>query len=48
MRVVKHWDRLPREVLDSPPLEPFKVRLDGSLSNLIELKMSPIIAGRVD
>ncbi|KFW73097.1 hypothetical protein AS28_03604, partial [Pygoscelis adeliae] len=34
-RVVKHWNRLPREVLDAPSLETFKVRLDGALSNLI-------------
>ncbi|KFQ03656.1 hypothetical protein N329_00793, partial [Haliaeetus albicilla] len=35
MRVVKHWSRLPREVVDAPSLETFKVRLDGVLSNLI-------------
>ncbi|GAB0183146.1 hypothetical protein GRJ2_000779900 [Grus japonensis] len=35
MRVVKHWDRLPREVVDTPSLETFTVRLDGALSNLI-------------
>ncbi|KAK4824030.1 hypothetical protein QYF61_009621 [Mycteria americana] len=35
MRVVKHWNRLPREVVDAPCLETFKVRLDGALSNLI-------------
>ncbi|KFV55023.1 hypothetical protein N341_00330, partial [Tyto alba] len=35
MRVVKHWSRLPREVVDAPSLETFKVRLDGALSNLI-------------
>ncbi|KFQ56708.1 hypothetical protein N334_05545, partial [Pelecanus crispus] len=33
--VVKHWHRLPREVVDASFLETFKVRLDGALSNLI-------------
>ncbi|KFQ76785.1 hypothetical protein N335_07959, partial [Phaethon lepturus] len=35
MRVVKHWHRLPREVVDAPSLATFKVRLDGALSTLI-------------
>ncbi|KFQ84023.1 hypothetical protein N337_06194, partial [Phoenicopterus ruber ruber] len=35
MRVVKHWHRLPREVVDAPSLETFKVRLDEALGNLI-------------
>ncbi|KFR05658.1 hypothetical protein Y956_02778, partial [Nipponia nippon] len=35
MRVVKHRNRLPREVVDVPSLETFKARLDGALSNLI-------------
>ncbi|KFQ95404.1 hypothetical protein Y956_16057, partial [Nipponia nippon] len=35
MRVVKHWNRLPREAVDAPSLETFKVRLDRALSNLI-------------
>ena len=35
MRVVRHWNRLPRDVVDAPSLETFKVRLDGALSNLI-------------
>ncbi|KAK4830241.1 hypothetical protein QYF61_009308 [Mycteria americana] len=48
MRVVKHWNRLPREVVDAPSLETLKVRLDRALSNLILLKMSLFIAGRLD
>ncbi|KFP57710.1 hypothetical protein N323_02822, partial [Cathartes aura] len=35
MRVVKHWNRLPREMVDAPSLETLKVRLDRALSNLI-------------
>jgi len=34
IRVVKHWNRLPREVVDAPSLAVFKARLDGALSNL--------------
>ncbi|KFU92220.1 hypothetical protein M959_08140, partial [Chaetura pelagica] len=35
MRVVRHCNRLPREVVDVPSLAVFKARLDGALSNLI-------------
>ncbi|KFQ54144.1 hypothetical protein N334_10075, partial [Pelecanus crispus] len=35
MRVVKHWHRFPREVVEAPSLATFKVRPDGALSNLI-------------
>jgi len=44
MRVVKHWSMLPREVVEAPCLETFKVRLDGALSNLVWLKMSLLTA----
>jgi len=35
MRAVKHWHRLPREVVKAPFLEAFKVRLDRALSSLV-------------
>ena len=35
MRVVKHWHKLPREVVDAPSLEIFKAMLDGALTSLI-------------
>ncbi|KFQ77793.1 hypothetical protein N337_09766, partial [Phoenicopterus ruber ruber] len=35
MRVVRHWNMLPREAVDAPPLEVFKARLDGALSTLV-------------
>ncbi|KFZ57077.1 hypothetical protein N321_03804, partial [Antrostomus carolinensis] len=34
-RVVRHWNVLPREVVDAPALEAFKARLDGALGSLI-------------
>ncbi|KFV02200.1 hypothetical protein N340_13124, partial [Tauraco erythrolophus] len=34
-RVVRHWNRLPREVVDAPSLAVFKARLDEALGNLV-------------
>ena len=33
-RVVRHWHRLPSEVMDAPSLEALKARLDGAVSSL--------------
>ncbi|KFR09172.1 hypothetical protein Y956_11840, partial [Nipponia nippon] len=35
VRVVRHWNRLPREAVDAPSLEVFKARLDGALSTQV-------------
>jgi len=34
-RVVTHWNRLPRGVVDAPSLEAFKARLDVALGSLV-------------
>jgi len=33
--LVRHWKRLPREAVNAPSLEAFKVGLDGALGSLI-------------
>jgi len=45
IRVVKHWNRLPGAVVEAPFLETFKARLDGALSNLVQLKISLLATG---
>ncbi|KGL91589.1 hypothetical protein N301_07904, partial [Charadrius vociferus] len=35
LRVVRHWNRLPREVAEAPYLEVFKARLDMALGHLV-------------
>ena len=32
MRVVRHWNKLPKEAVDAPSLEAFKAGLDGAVS----------------
>jgi len=35
VRVVRHWNGLPSDVVDAPSLEAFQARLDKELGNLI-------------
>jgi len=37
VRVVRQWNKLPREEVNAPTLETFKIRLEEVLSNLTEL-----------
>jgi len=48
MRVVKQWNRLPREAVAAPSLELFRARLDGALSSLVWWKMSLLMAGGLE
>jgi len=48
MRVVRQWNRLPREAVDASSLAVFKARLDGALSNLVQRKMSLPMAGGLE
>jgi len=35
MSLLKHQNRLPRDMVPAPSLESFKVRLDGALNNMV-------------
>jgi len=48
MRVVKHWHRLPGEVVAAPSLVVLKARLDGALSTLVWWKMSLLMVGGLE
>ena len=35
VKMVRHWSRLPSDVLNAPSLEAFKTRLDRVLNNVV-------------
>ena len=47
-KVVKHWNRLPEEVVDAPSLVAFKARLDVALGSLVWRLATLHIAGGWD
>ena len=36
VRVTDHWERLPREVVESPPVKKLKTHLDAHLCDLLQ------------
>jgi len=47
-RVVTHWNRLPKEVVDAPSLEAFKARLDVALGSVVWWLVTLHIAGGLE
>ena len=45
VRVMRYWNRLPREAVGAPSLAVFKARLDGAVSNLVWWQVSLPMAG---
>jgi len=45
VRMVRHWNRLPSEVVDALSLEAFKARLGGPLSSLVQREVPVPTAG---
>ena len=46
--MVKHWNRLRKEVVDAPSLEAFKARLDVALGSLVWWLVTLHVAGGVE
>ena len=48
VRVLRHWNRLPREAVDAPSLEALKASLDEAVSNLVQREVLLPIAGGLE
>jgi len=48
MKMMRHWNRLPKEVVDAPSLKVFKNMLDKPFSNLTYWKVSLPMAGGLE
>jgi len=47
-RLVKNWNRLPREVVDTPSLSVLRRHLDNALNSTLELLLSPESVRQLD
>jgi len=47
-RVVKCWNRLPRDVINAPNLSVLKRYLDNALNNMLQLLFSPELVMQLD
>ena len=45
VRVARHWNRLPSEVVDVPSLKAFKARLDGAVRTWSKGRCPCLLAG---
>ena len=48
MRVVSHWNRLLKEVVNASPLAVFKARLDRALGDIVQREVSLPIEGGLE